>query len=168
VKNTYFKPTREEKEMVNGVLDTEKIIYYKKTVPYVLGGRRFTGDNIGFVLTTEQPWVAVKESALRDFKIANKRAIVEGLLIETDEPSVDWETSNVYTDEQIDDLFKSGIAKVRKALLEITSVSTVARMLERAKQQKRSDAMVEALEEKLEEIDHERVEIEDIERILDA
>lgn len=154
--------------MVNGVLDTEKIVYYKKTVPYVIGGRRFTGDNIGFVLTSDQPWVAVKESGLRDFKIANKRAIVEGLIIETDEPNVDWETSNIYTDEQIDELFKLGAAKVRKALLDITSVATVTRMLERAKEQKRSDAMVEALEEKLEEIDHERVEIEDIERILDA
>jgi hypothetical protein len=158
----------EEKEMVNGVLDTEKIIYYKKTVPYIIGGRRYTGDSVGFVLTNDQPWVAVKESALRDFKIANKKAIIEGTIVETEEPSVDWETANVYTDEQIDTLFKSGVAKVRKALPDITSVSTVARMLERAKQQKRSDAMVEALEERLEEIDHERVEIEDIERILDA
>lgn len=154
--------------MESNVLTTERMYYYKKTVPYVVGGRRFIGDAMGFVLTNDQPWVAVKESALRDFKVANKVSLINGLIVETEEPSVDWETANVYTDEQIDDLFKSGVAKVRKALPEITSVSTLARMLERAKAQRRSEAMIDALEERLEEVDHERVEIEDVERILDA
>jgi len=154
--------------MENGILDTEKIYYYKKTVPYVVGGRRFIGDTAGFVLTPVQPWVGVKESGLRDFKIANKRSITEGLIVQIDEPSVDWESTNVYTDEDIDALFKSGIAKVRKVLPELTSIATVSRMLERAKQQRRSDALIEALEAKLEEIDDERVELEDVERALDA
>jgi len=149
-------------------LEIEKITYYKKTVPYIVGGRRFIGDSIGFVLTPETPWVAVKESNLRDFKIANKRSLMEGLIMETDEPSVDWETTNSYSDEQIDTLFKAGVTKVRKVLPEITSVSTVARMLDRAKTQRRSEAMIDALEERLEEIDHERVELVDVERALDA
>lgn len=146
----------------------EKIYYYQKTVPYVVGGRRFVGDPLGFVLTGNQPWVAVRESGLRDFKIANKKSIVEGLIKETSEPSVDWETPNTYSDEDIDVLFKSGVAKVRKVLPTITSVATVARMLERAKAQRRSEALIDALEEHLEEIDHERVELEDVERALDA
>jgi hypothetical protein len=158
----------EEKEMDNNILPTEKVYYYKKTVGYIVGGRRFMGDSTGFVLSEEHPWVGIPESGLRDFKIANKYSLINGLIVETTEPSVDWETTNVYTDEQIDALFKLGVTKVRKTLPEITSIPTVARMVERAKAQRRSEAMIDVLEERLEEIDHEKVEIEDVERALDA
>lgn len=146
----------------------QKMHYYKKTVPYIVGGRRYIGDSKGFVLNNETPWVGVQEQHLRDFKLANKRSILEGLIVETTEPSLDWETTNTYTDEDIDALFKKGVAQVRKTLPEITSISTVARMLDRAKAQRRSEQMIDVIEERLEEIDHERVELKDVERALDA
>lgn len=154
--------------MENRILDSERLHYYKKTPRYVVGGRRYIGDAIGFVLTDDQPWVAVRESQLRDFKIANKKALIDGLIVEIAEPSVEWETDNVYSDEDIDALFKKGIKEVRLALPKITSIPTVARMLERAKSQNKSEAMVTAIEERLEEIDNERVELEDVDRALDA
>jgi hypothetical protein len=143
-----------------------KMTYYQKTVNYTVGGRMFIGDPLGFVLTGAVPWVAVRDDQLRNFKIANKRSIVEGLIIEVDEPSTDWETPNTYTDEQIDAILKNYLS-LKKALATITSISTVARMLERAKTQRRPEKTIVLLEEYLEEIDDEKVEIEDVERALD-
>ncbi len=145
----------------------ETIHYYKKTVPYLVGGRRFPNDPVGFVITDAQPWVEVKESELRNFKIANKRAFLEGLIEEIPEPSIDWETDNALSDEQIDQIFKDGIAKLRKKLPTITSISTAARMLDRAKTQRRSEAMIDALEDRVAELQGEELELERIERVLD-
>jgi len=142
-----------------------KVVYYERTVPYSVGVRFFINDPQGFVLNGIHNWVAVKEADLRNFKMANKRAITEGLIREIAEPSVDWETPNTYTDEALDDLLKNTF-KLKKALKDITSVATVARLLERAKAQNKSAAMVELLEEKLEEIDEEEVDAEDLERVM--
>jgi len=144
-----------------------KITYYQKTVAYTVGGRMYSGDPLGFVLTKETPWVAVREDQLRNFKIANKRIIVEGLIIEVEEPSTDWETPNTFTDEQIDTVLKNYLT-LKKTLAEVTSVATVSRMLERAKEQRRPEKTIELLETHLEEIDEEKVELENVERALNA
>jgi len=154
-----------EKEMADTI--APKITYYQKTVGYTVGGRMFSGDPLGFVLTKETPWVAVREEQLRNFKIANKRIIIEGLIIEVEEPSIDWETPNTFTDEQIDAVLKNYLT-LKKTLAEVTSVATVSRMLERAKTQRRPEKTIELLETHLEEIDEEKVELENVERALNA
>jgi hypothetical protein len=139
--------------------------YYQKTVPYVVGGRMFVGDPLGFVLNNETPWIGVRDDQLRNFKIANKRIITEGLIMSVDEPSTDWETPNTYSDAELDEVLKNYL-KLKKALTEITSVATVSRLLERAKAQRRPEKTIDLLEEYLEEIDNEKVELEDVERAL--
>jgi hypothetical protein len=146
----------------------DKIHYFKKTVAYLVGGRRDNTDAVGWVINDEHPWVEVKESEMRNFRLANKRAFTEGLIQEIPEPGVDWETTNAYSDEEIDALFKSGLTKLRKTLPQITAASTVGRMLERAKIQRRSEGMIDALEDRLAELQSDELDFEKVERILSA
>lgn len=154
--------------MENRLLSSEKVVYYQKTVPYVVGGRRFIGDPVGFVLTNTQPWVGVKETDIRDFKIANKPALINGLIIEVAEPSVDWDTTNAFSDEELEKFIGQPVAKVRTALEDITSISTLVRMLNLAKDKKKSDAMINAIETRLEDVNDEEINLEAVQRAIDA
>ena len=91
-------------------------VYYRKNVPYVIGGRFHARDSVGFSLSPAQPWVAVPVEGLRDFKMANKRALVEGLIIPAEEPSFDWETDNAVSDEQALELVKGNFLTLKKTL----------------------------------------------------
>lgn len=144
-----------------------KMFYYEKTVPYSVGVRYFPGDPQGRLLTGSQPWVAVREEGLRDFKLANKKAIMDGLIRETVEPTVDWETPNTFSEAEIDDLLKN-MLKLKKTLKEVTSVAIVGKMLTRAKETNKSQAMIDLLQEKMEEVDDETVTLEAIERKMNT
>jgi predicted HNH restriction endonuclease len=131
--------------------DTRKVVYFKRNVSYTVGGRFSTQDAKGFVLNREQPWVSVSVDNLRDFKVANRRALVEGLMVETDEPSVDWETPNALTDEVIDELLKNYL-KLKATVVEVTSEAILAKMVERAKQQNKSAKTISLIQNRLDEV----------------
>jgi hypothetical protein len=58
------------------------MLYYKRNVNYVVGGRFFPTDATGWTMTNDYPiFVVIKPDNLRDFKLANKRAIIEGLIV---------------------------------------------------------------------------------------
>jgi hypothetical protein len=134
----------EEKEMENET----KFVYFKRNVTYTVGGKFFVSDPQGFVLTNVQPWVAVPVGGLRDFKMANKIALMEGIIVETSEPSVEWETPNALTDEDMDELLKSYL-KLKSKLLEVTSKAMLIKLLERAKLQNKSTKIVDLIQERL-------------------
>lgn len=130
----------------------ETLKYYKVNVPYPVGVRFHSQDATGRVLSERDPYIAVTEVGLRDFKRANKYAIINGLIIETTEPSFDWESPNMIDDEKAAELVKN-VFVLKKALAEITSPSVVRKILEEAKTQNRPAKTIKLIEAKLEEID---------------
>jgi len=129
-----------------------EFVYYKKNVPYVVGGRMFRTDAIGFTLTNNHPWVAVPVEQLREFKITNKDSLMAGLIIETGEPTLDWETDNAISDEQALALVKGNFLTLKKTLERISSVPIITKMLELAKENDRPRKTVAAIEARLAEI----------------
>lgn len=130
----------------------DKLVYYKKNVPYIVGGRMFLKDPQGYILTTENPYIAVELKKLRDFKIANKQNIIEGLIIAAEEPSLDWETDNAVDDEQALALIKGNYITLKNTLEKITSLSIVQKMLELAKENDRPKKTLSIINARLEEL----------------
>lgn len=131
--------------------EAKKIVYFKRNVPYTVGVRFHSQDSQGFVLNASQPWVGVAVERLRDFKMANKRAFVEGLIVETDEPNVDWVTPNAIGDSEIDELLKNYL-KLKSSVAEVSSVSILAKMLERAKEQNKSGKILTLIQNRIDEL----------------
>jgi hypothetical protein len=132
--------------------EAKKTVFYKRNVPYTVGVRFYMQDAQGAVLNNLQPWIAVPVEGLRDFKMANKRALMEGLIVETSEPNVDWDTPNAIQDDDIDVLLKNYL-KLKSSLAEVNSPSILAKMLERAKDQNKSGKIVALIEERLAELE---------------
>lgn len=108
------------------------LTYFKKNVEnFNVGVRANATDTKGAILTNLNPYFAVSEEDLRDFKFANKRAIVKGLIIESKEPTTDWDTSNAISDESAVELVKTFMG-LKNELPKITSVETVRKLLNAA------------------------------------
>lgn len=130
-------------------------VYFKRNVKYVVGGRFFPTDPIGFTLTGDNPYVAVKVENLRDFKLANKRTLMDGLIVETPEPSVDWETPNAITDEQAEEFVKKPVVALRHELAALTSVPTLYKLLDTAKRLERNQKSINAIQARIDEVEPE-------------
>ena len=128
-----------------------ELIYYRRNVPYVVIVRRNIMDNQGISLNPQNEWVAVNPEDLRDFKLANKYTITQGLIIPTDTPSVDWETSNALTEDDMNDLLKNYM-KLKNTIKTVDSVPILWRLLELAREQDKSDKIKNLIKERLEEI----------------
>lgn len=126
-------------------------IYYKRNVNYVIGGRHFIGDTTGFSLNAITPYVMVKKDNLRDFKIANKYALLEGLIVEVPEPSVDWETHNAINDDEAKELVKNYL-QLKQTLEKIDSFSTAIKLLEIAKETNRPTKTLKLIELRVSEL----------------
>lgn len=148
---------QEVKEMAE---EKEKMFYFQKNVLYTLGVRFYRGDPDGAVLNSAQPWVAVKESQLRDFKLANKRSFVQGLLKEIEEPDVDWETPNSISDEEVTDLVKNWL-KLKSRVPTIDSLPILYKMREEAKVQDRAKRITSLIQARIDELEELQGEIVD-------
>lgn len=126
-------------------------IYYKKNVPFPLAVREHPRDSVGLVLTEENPFVSVDKERLRDFIAANKLSITEGKLIEIPEPPLVTQTTNSITDEEALLLVKNFFA-LRKKLPDITSETTLFKLLSVAKSNKRPEKTIELIQSRLEEV----------------
>lgn len=120
-------------------------VYYMKNVDYFVGVKSNIKDSIGQLLTYENPFVAVDIDHIRDFKIANKRAILEGLIIPVEEPSLDWETENAITDSEIDELLKNFL-KLKAKLPKISSLAVAEKILNTAKEQNKSPKILNMIQ----------------------
>ena len=131
----------------------EKIWHtYKKNVPYYnLGIRKFRSDNDGVMLTNEFPTFRVEEDDLREFKMANKKHILEGKIVEVAEENLDWEVNNVITDEQAAELLKN-YAKLKSTLQTLNSIAIVQKILTTAKEQEKPKKTVSLIQARLDEI----------------
>lgn len=130
---------------------TTPLIYYKRNVNYVVGGRYNIVDRKGWALTNENPYIAITRDNLRDFKLANKYAILNGLIVETAEPNLDWETPNTITDEQAEALVKN-LFGLKKLLPTITAEQPLYKLLDEAKTQGRSQKIINLIEDRIEEL----------------
>lgn len=135
-----------------------ELVYYKTNVNYGIGVRADILDRKGMLLSKNNPYYAVRKEALRDFKVANKYAIEKGLIIETDEPSVDWDTTNAISDEKAVELVKNYLA-LKSELPKITSLPTMQKLLNAAHDQDRPNKTIKLIEARLEEIQEEENEI---------
>ena len=129
-------------------------VYYKKTVNYNIGVRRFIGDSDGVLLSGANPVVEVPKEDLRDFKIANKEAFINGLIIEVEEPSIEWETNNTLSDQEVTDLVKNYLS-LKNRLPKIDSVPVLYRILEEAKLQDRAKRIVSLIQSRIDELEEE-------------
>lgn len=137
-------------------------VWYTKNVNYNVGVRMFPKDNDGVILTGAEPFVSVDEANLRDFKQANKRILIESLIIPTTEPSVDWETDNALSDDEVETLVKNYLA-LKNRLPKIDSLPILYKLVEAARTQdraKRIISMIQARIDELEEADPELVRME--------
>src|SRR6188474_501234 len=121
----------EVKEMVKD----EKVYFtFKKNMPYYnVGVRRTRYDNDGIMLTNEFPTIRVEEEDLREFKMANKYGIQNGLIIQVDEDNLDWELNNAISDEQVNELLKN-YPKLKSTLQTITAPVVLQKILVAAKE----------------------------------
>lgn len=131
-------------------------IYYKKNVRYPVVARQDLEDHKGRLLTEEDPYVSTPTTNLRNFKIANRRAIEEGLIIEAQEPSVEWETTNSLTPEQITELLKQYL-KLKQVLNELTSPAMVGHILEMAKEQNKSKKTIDIIQSRYSELTEDEI-----------
>lgn len=127
------------------------LTYFKRNVPYVVTGRYDITDRRGWSLTNENPYVAITQDRIRDFKIANKYAIQKGLIVEISEPNFDWETTNAITDEQAQEIVKN-LFGLKKLLPTITAEEQLFKLLNEAKAQERSQKIIRLIEERIEEV----------------
>lgn len=132
-------------------MGTDKV-YYKSTVKYVLGVRRFIGDSQGQALTWNNPVIEVEVDKLRDFKLANKAAILGGLLMQVDEPVIEWETTNAFTEEEISELTKSYMS-LKAKLPKIDSLPVLYKLLEDAKANDRTKKTLQMIETRIQDLE---------------
>ena len=132
--------------------EKKEYTYYKKTVVYTVGVRMFRNDPLGAALDNANPVVQVDKEKIRDFKLANKEAIMSGLIIEVEEPTIEWETENALTDTEITDLNKSYLA-LKAKLPKIDSLSLLYRILEDAKAHDRTKKTLQLTEARIEDLE---------------
>ncbi len=130
---------------------TDKV-YYKKNVNYNVGVRRFVGDADGVILTGADPFVDIKLDDLRAFKQANKRVIMEGLIVAAEEPSVDWETDNAISDEEISALVKNYLA-LKNRLPKVNSLPILYKLVEEARTQDRAKRIISLIQNRIDELE---------------
>lgn len=132
----------------------KQLVYYQRNVPYTVVVRRHTLDSQGYSLNMKNTSIGVDIEEIREFKIANKQAIMDGLIIQVDAPVIDWETPNALTDADISELIKNYM-KLKVSLKTLDSVSTVSRLLDAARDQDKSAKVKNLIKERLEELGEE-------------
>jgi hypothetical protein len=126
--------------------------FFKRNVHYTIGIRNFIGDKDGLVLNAERNVVEVKEKDLKNFKVANKAAILDGLIKEIEEPIITWETANALSDEEIADLLKNYL-KLKSAVTTIDSLPILYKMREAAKEKDVSKKTLSLITSKIDELE---------------
>lgn len=132
----------------------KELVYFKRNVGYTVVVRRNIMDSQGYSLNNQNDWIGVEVDDVRDFKMANKRVIMEGLVISADAPVIDWETPNALTDEDITELLKNYM-KLKNTLQTLDSIATLSRLLDAARDQDKSLKIKNLIKDRLEELGEE-------------
>lgn len=127
------------------------LLYWTKTVPYTVSVRRDILDNTGMIINNSIQWIAIEADELLNFKLANKQMILDGVLIQIETPTVDWQVPNAISNDEMDELLKN-LLKLRSKLKTVDSVPTLQRLLERAKEQEKSDKIKSEIKTRIKEV----------------
>lgn len=141
------------------------LIYYRRNVNFDIGVRANILDRKGQVLTIMNPYYAVKADELRDFLWANKESIEKGYIMKTDEPSVEWDTSNAISDEKASELVKTYMG-LKNELPKLTSIPTIEKILAVAEAQDRPAKTIKLIESRLAEIKDDEISIGDMRGVV--
>lgn len=126
-------------------------VYYKRAVGYDVGVRYFRGDADGKMLTRVDPVVEVDSENLKEFKLANKRVILEGLIVETAEPQIEWESDNQISDEELSNILKQYLV-LKQRLQKIDSLPILYRFMEAAREQDKSKKIISLIQARIDEV----------------
>jgi hypothetical protein len=102
------------------------------------------------MLTNEFPTVRVEDEDLREFKMANKYALTNGLLIEVEEDALDWDTNNAITDEEVTELLKN-YPKLKATLQTITAPVILHKILQMARDKEASKKTISVIQSRIDE-----------------
>lgn len=130
---------------------SDELVFYKKNVPFNVGVRFSLQDNVGMVLSNAYPYVAIESNKLRDFLLSNRYSIEKGLIIKSEEPVLNIEDSNTIDDAQAAQIVKN-VFVLKKKLTEISSETALLKLYQAAKEQKRKQAVLEMIENRLAEV----------------
>lgn len=131
----------------------QELTYYKVNVGYSVGVRFFIGDRDGVMLHPKgEAVVAVPTSKLRDFKNANKASLINGLIILVEEPTLDWETANALTDDNISELLKV-FTKLKSTIPTIDSLPILYKMSELARSRELSKKTLSLIQSRIDELE---------------
>lgn len=139
--------------------EPEKLHFFKANVKYMITPKRFRGDTDGVALSGNfgAPY-EVPASKLREFKNANKRLLLEGLMVEVEEPEIDWETANQLTDDDIQNLLKTP-AKLKSIIPTIDSAPILHNLLSAAKEKGSAPSVTKQIQDRLKEVEPDPEEI---------
>ena len=130
----------------------EDLVFFKRNVNYTVGVRLFVGDRDGVVLTTDSPTIGIAAAKLREFKNANKQALLSGSIIEIEEPLIDWETPNALSDEDIDILLKNHL-KLKSEINLISSLPILYKLIGKAKERDLSKRTISLIQARIDEVE---------------
>lgn len=132
----------------------DNVHYFKRNVNLTVSVRFFPGDRDGIVLNRDREVVEVLEPKLKDFKAANKNAIIQGLIKEVPEPIFSWETANALDDNDLQALL-SNFLKLKSGIQDIDSVPILYRLLELAKEKGSAKRITTLIESRIAEVEPE-------------
>lgn len=129
----------------------EEFVTYKKNVIYNLGARRTISDTDGVMLTNEFPTIRVEKKHLRDFRMANKYALTNGLLKEVPTDEYEFSDHNAVSDDEATELLKN-YAKLKSVLQQIDSLPIVQKIYNLALEQEKSPKVKSLVKARLDEL----------------
>jgi len=124
-------------------------VYFKKQVPFSVGIRFHQRDPDGLVLNGNNPYVNIRKENVKEFMRANRIAFERGLIKEAEEPGMDFaDNTNQISQEEAAELVKN-LFMLKKRLPAITSEAVLGMLYAEAKAQKRSQKIIDLIEERL-------------------
>jgi hypothetical protein len=137
----------------------EEFDYYQLNVNYSVSVRNFEGDADGVLLSPRgRNTIAVPKDKLRTFRNANKAAIKDAKIIPITEPTVEWDTANALTDEDVSELVKN-FPKLKSTVATIDSLPILYKIRDVAKERELSKRTLSTIEARIAELEPEEAPI---------
>jgi hypothetical protein len=137
----------------------EEFDYYQLNVNYSVSVRNFEGDADGVLLSPRgRNTLAVPKDKLRTFRNANKTAIKDAKIVPISEPTIDWDTANALTDEDVSDLVKN-YPTLKSTVGKIDSLPILYKIRDVAKERELSKRTLALIESRISELEPEEAPI---------
>jgi hypothetical protein len=137
----------------------EEFDYYQLNVNYSVSVRNFEGDADGVLLSPRgRNTIAVPKDKLRTFRNANKAAIKDAKIVPITEPTIEWDTANALTDEDVSELVKN-FPKLKSTIATIDSLPILYKVRDVARERELSKRTLSTIEARIAELEPEEAPI---------